>query len=61
MSVSLLEKTFKLVLDKDFKALSSRCEETSVLELIKFDENKKSDVLAWLLNPNGGHQQGDYF
>ncbi len=61
MSVSLLENTFKLLLDKDFKALSSRCEETSVLDLIKFDENKKSDVLAWLLDPNGGHQQGDYF
>ncbi|MBE0361227.1 PDDEXK-like family protein [Pseudoalteromonas aliena] len=61
MSVSLLEKTFKLLLDKNFKALSSRSEETSVLELIKFDENKKSDVLAWLLDPNGGHQQGDYF
>lgn len=61
MSVNLLEKTFKLLLDKDFKALSSRSEETSVLELIKLDENKKSDILAWLLDPNGGHQQGDYF
>lgn len=61
MDVSLLDKTFKLLLDKDFKALSSRSEETSVLELIRFDENKKSDILAWLLDPNGGHQQGDYF
>ena len=33
----------------------------NVFDFIKPDENKLSDILALLLDPNGGHGQGDLF
>ncbi|MBQ4837340.1 MULTISPECIES: PD-(D/E)XK nuclease family protein [Pseudoalteromonas] len=61
MSTQTLKALCNLVIDKDFQALTSRCEQNSVLELFSLDENRKSAVLAWLLDPMAGHQQGDYF
>ncbi len=61
MTKKLLNALTNLIIDKDFQALSTRCRATSLFEMIKFDENRKSDALAWLLNPNEGHQLGEYF
>ncbi len=33
----------------------------NVFDFIDPDENKLSDVLAWLLDPKGSHGQGDVF
>ncbi|ALU46056.1 PD-(D/E)XK nuclease family protein [Pseudoalteromonas rubra] len=57
----MLEQLTNLIVDKDFQALSTRCVDTSVFDLFKLDENKKSACLAWLLNPSEGHMQGEYF
>lgn len=57
----LLNKLNQLITDKDFQLLTRLCVATSLFDNINFDENKKSDTLAWLLNPNEGHQQGEYF
>lgn len=57
----IIEQLSQLIMDSDFAALSLRAKSTSFLETISFDENKKSDLLAWLLNPSEGHLQTDYF
>ncbi|MCZ4251213.1 MULTISPECIES: PD-(D/E)XK nuclease family protein [Pseudoalteromonas] len=57
----LLHKLNHLITDKDFQLLTRLCISTSLFEYIHFDENRRSDTLAWLLAPNEGHQQGEYF
>ncbi|MDK9683430.1 PD-(D/E)XK nuclease family protein [Pseudoalteromonas shioyasakiensis] len=57
----LLHKLNHLVTDKDFQLLTRLCISTSLFEYVHFDENRISDTLAWLLDPNQGHQQGEYF
>ncbi|MFY8299481.1 PD-(D/E)XK nuclease family protein [Pseudoalteromonas sp. SS15] len=57
----LITNLLSLITDKDFQALENRCVVSSTLELIKFDENRKSDLLAWLFNPKEGHLQNEYF
>ncbi|MEI4549798.1 PD-(D/E)XK nuclease family protein [Pseudoalteromonas spongiae] len=61
MSQLILNQLTTLISDKDFQALSTRCLSKSILEKLKFDENKKSDILSWLLNPSEGHLQKEYF
>ena len=61
MTSKLLQQVTQLITDKDFQALTRRCVATSLFECISFDENKKSDTIAWLINPKEGHQQSDYF
>ncbi|MBO9490385.1 PD-(D/E)XK nuclease family protein [Endozoicomonas sp. G2_1] len=61
MKKNLLNDLCNLTFDKDFQALSTRCSEDSVFELITMDENRKSDILSWLLNPAASHQLNGYF
>ncbi|KAF7775013.1 hypothetical protein PCIT_a1093 [Pseudoalteromonas citrea] len=57
----IITNLLSLITDKDFQALESRCLSTSIHETINYDENRKSDILAWLLNPKEGHLENDYF
>ncbi|CCQ09998.1 hypothetical protein PALB_8630 [Pseudoalteromonas luteoviolacea B = ATCC 29581] len=61
MTTRLIKDVINLIADKDFQALGNRCISSSLLERLTFDENKKSDVLAWLFDPKEGHLQSDYF
>lgn len=61
MSQLVLNQLTTLISDKDFQAISTRCLSKSILEKLNFDENKKSDILAWLLNPSEGHLLNEYF
>lgn len=61
MTKKLINNLCNLIFDKDFQALCSRCSPDSVFEIVKMDENRKSNILSWLLSPVEAHQLGDYF
>ncbi len=61
ITTPLLKDLNKLIFDPDFISLNRQSVFTSLLELKPFKETEISRVLAWLIDPNEGHMQGDYF
>ena len=48
--------------DPNYLAFYQRFKAVTYLDgYVTFDENRKSDILRWLLTPREGHQQQDYF
>ncbi|MCL1038505.1 PD-(D/E)XK nuclease family protein [Shewanella submarina] len=47
--------------DPDFIKLSSRAKQTSLFEFLRLNELNTCAILAWLLDPKEGHDQGEYF
>ena len=51
----------ELMIDDDFLPLTHYGKIRNWLENVKLSENQKSDILQWLLDPNEGHDLGDFF
>jgi|GEM_PF-4021167 len=57
----LLSNLNSLIFDPDFIKLQRQYITTSPLECIDLKENNKVAILEWLLSPDEGHLQGDFF
>lgn len=57
----LLNDLTNLIFDPDFIKLQRQYITTSPLECIDLKENNKIAILEWLLSPDEGHLQGDFF
>ncbi|MEQ9891302.1 PD-(D/E)XK nuclease family protein [Pectobacterium aroidearum] len=55
-----IEEFYEFLTDEQLLELREKLRTSdNILDVIKLSENQNSDMLAWCLNPNEGHCQGD--
>ena len=57
----MIEKLQKILTDKDFIALQQWNKNKQIFDILKTNEMTHSSMIAWLINPNEGHDLGTLF